>query len=83
MRIVPYENDERLSERMSSPLIIKVIKAGNNYFPVIVKLSTLLPQAGKEMRRGNNWNKQDVRNINFSKIDEFLNKLPNKKEILL
>ncbi|MGB9762571.1 MAG: hypothetical protein ACPLW7_00915, partial [Minisyncoccia bacterium] len=81
MRIVPYENNKRISERMSSPLIIKVIKAGTNYFPVVVKLSTLLPQAGKE--EGNKWNKQEVKNITFPKIDEFLNNLPNKQEILL
>ncbi|MEN3047112.1 MAG: hypothetical protein ABDH49_09180, partial [Candidatus Hydrothermales bacterium] len=43
VRIVPYRRedsgDSRLSDRWASPLIFKIIKANNLYFPVIVKLS--------------------------------------------
>jgi CRISPR-associated protein Cmr1 len=88
VRIVPYENtNNRFSERMASPLIIKLIKVENNvekkYFPVIVRLSTSLPLAGKERKEGNKWQKEQVQNINFTKIDEFLNNIRNKEEICL
>jgi CRISPR-associated protein Cmr1 len=84
VRIVPYENtNNRFSERMASPLIIKLIKVEKKYFPVIVRLSTSLPLAGKERKEGNNWQKEQVQNINFTKIDEFLNNIRNKEEICL
>jgi CRISPR-associated protein Cmr1 len=84
VRIVPYENtDNRVSERMASPLIIKLIKVERNYFPVIVRLSTNLPLAGKERKERNNWKKERVHKINLAKIDEFLNNIKNKEEICL
>jgi CRISPR-associated protein Cmr1 len=84
VRIVPYENtNNRVSERMASPLIIKLIKVEKNYFPVIVRLSTNLPLAGKERKERNNWKKEQVQEINLTKIDEFLNKIKNKEEMWL
>jgi len=84
VRIVPYENtNNRFSERMASPLIIKLIKVERNYFPVIVRLSTNLPLAGKERKERNNWEKERVQKINLTKIDEFLNNIKNKEEICL
>jgi CRISPR-associated protein Cmr1 len=89
IRIVPYEKTsrkngfERISERMASPLMIKLIKVEKNYFPVIIKLSTKLPFAGKERKVKNEWERERVEKINFAKIEEFLNNIKNKEEICL
>ena len=48
VRMVPYKDSKRLSERLASPLIFKVIKSGNLYFPILFKLNCELPQVGKE-----------------------------------
>jgi len=85
VRIVPYSknNEKRLSERMASPLIIKLIRADNNYFPILIKLSTTLPLAGKEEKTKDVWIKKEIREIEMSKIDEFINKIKSKEEIYI
>ena len=84
MRIVPYMKDKRISERMASPIIIKVIKANNRYFPILIKLSTYFPYIGKEIKNDRVWIKSnDIKNINDFKINEFLNNINNKEEIIL
>lgn len=90
IRIVPYEKDNknkynRISERRASPVIIKVIKAGNSYFPIIVALSGVIVlngAVGKEIskKRGKEkiWIKAEPNNIkevNNTKIKEFLDSL--------
>lgn len=75
IRMLPYRDNTRLSERMGSPIIFKVIKSGNLYFPLIIKLNTDIGWVGKEERIGNRWgkaNRNDVKPINFSKVDEFI-----------
>ncbi len=85
VRLVPYgikdkNKLERLSDRWSSPLIFKVIKSDNNYFPVIVKLSPGgVNKIGKEFRRGNEWELDNNQTSPYS--DELINKfLENLKD---
>jgi len=86
-RFVPYKGDERLSDRRSSPLIFKVIKAESLYFPVIVKLSGDIVYGGKvakEQKQDNKWKfafQKDIKDINGSILDEFLGSLKNKEEV--
>lgn len=86
IRMVPYEKKKRAGERLSSPIIIKVIKANSLFFPVIIKLSfkkTL--EIGRENKSHNKWGKaklSDIKRVEETKINEFLNLLKNKsKEI--
>lgn len=77
VRMVPYKDNKRLSERLSSPLIIKIIKAKAKdlYFPVIVKLNYEIGRVGKEGKPGRNWipaSPNNIKNVNFKKIEEFL-----------
>ena len=85
VRIVPYQknNEKRLSDRMASPLIIKLIEIENNYFPLIIKLSIIPPLVVKEEKMGNEWIKKEIKKIDSTKIDEFLNEIKNKEEIYL
>jgi len=86
VRMVPYKNQRRLSERRASSLIIKVIKSGNLYFPTIIKLSGDMGSAGKEQKVNRKWveaNKDDIKQVNFGKIEEFLNSFNDKVEILI
>jgi len=82
-RFVPYKGNRRLSERRSSPLIFKVIKAENLYFPIIVKLSGDIVYDGGIGReeRQDKWSLISKRSIDDSILDEFLNSLKDKVEV--
>ncbi|MEO0296961.1 MAG: type III-B CRISPR module RAMP protein Cmr1 [candidate division WOR-3 bacterium] len=85
-RMVPYDNNkERLSERWASFLIFKVIKSSNNlYFPVIVKLSPGgVNYIGMEEKRDNKWNKSNVKKFTEKLVNNFLNGLPKREELIL
>ncbi len=73
VRMVPYKKVYRLSERFSSPLIFKVIKAGNIYFPLLVKLHFNEIYVGKEIKIGRKWKRERIEKIDAEAIiDEFL-----------
>ena len=86
-RFVPYRDGKRLSERRSSPLIFKVIKSEELYFPVIVRLSGEIVYGGKvakEQKQDNKWKfafQKDIKNINDSILNEFLGSLKGKEEV--
>ncbi len=80
IRLIPYYNKRRLSERFASPLIIKILKYGNVYYPMITRLSGINLETGKEFRT-NRWNyasSSDIKPINYKIIDEFFNTLKNE-----
>lgn len=87
VRMVPYDNKERISDRLASPLIIKVIRSNNLFFPVLIRLNFEIGKVGKEIKNKNEWQKAsppDIKEVNLSKIDEFLNSLKSQaKEILI
>ena len=73
-RMVPYKNDDRLSERFASPLIFKVIKSDNLYFPILLQLNCDIQEVGKEEKERNKGRKL-VNSLNRSAknlIEEFL-----------
>lgn len=82
MRIIPYgENDKPLSDRLSSPLIIKIIKTKNSYFPLVIQTKMKVEKVGKEIKSGFTWpeaKKGDIKDFNTGKLEEFLNILKNK-----
>lgn len=91
VRLVPYKNIVgkrfvRLSDRWSSPLIFKVIKSENNYFPVIVKLSPGgFDTIGKEIRINSEWRLDNNRTSAYSEklINKFLQTLSDAEELEL
>lgn len=72
VRMVPYKDDKRLSERLASPLIFKVIKSGNLYFPILFKLNCELPQIGKEKKDGGWSLVGSPQRVSQQLIDDFL-----------
>lgn len=82
IRMVPYSDNGRLSERMGSPIIFKIIKSGTLYFPLIIKLNTAIRLVGKEKRIEGEWkvNRNNVRPINFSKLDDFISFMKKEAE---
>jgi len=79
-RFVPYKGNRRLSERRSSPLIFKIIKAESLYFPIIVKVSGDIVYHGR-IGREVGQNLKELRSVDDSILDEFLNSLKNKVEV--
>ncbi|MEG3064679.1 hypothetical protein [Acetomicrobium sp.] len=73
-RMVPYKNDDRLSERFASPLIFKVIKSDNLYFPILLQLNCDIPKVGKEEKERNKGRKlvNSPKQISQNLIEEFL-----------
>ncbi|MEN3046694.1 MAG: type III-B CRISPR module RAMP protein Cmr1 [Candidatus Hydrothermales bacterium] len=91
VRMVPYREESKdacLSDRWASPLIFKVIKSNNLYFPVVVKLSAGgVHFVGKEVKVGNKWKLDENARVFIMRIDErlienFLNSLPQDREEL-
>ncbi|HPT63680.1 MAG TPA: type III-B CRISPR module RAMP protein Cmr1 [Candidatus Atribacteria bacterium] len=78
VRMVPYGSDKRLSERLASPLIFKVIKSGNLYFPILFKLNCDLPQIGKEKKDGGWSLVGSPQRVSQQLIDDFLGSLKGK-----
>lgn len=78
VRMVPYGSDKRLSERLASPLIFKVIKSGNLYFPILFKLNCELPQIGKEKKDGGWSLVGSPQRVSQQLIDDFLGSLKGK-----
>lgn len=86
VRMVPYSKEKNLSDRYASPIIFKIIKSNNLYFPLIVKLSAGgVSHVGKEIRRNRGWilEKSSIRSFSENLIDEFLNSLNKKEELIL
>ncbi|MCS7202297.1 MAG: type III-B CRISPR module RAMP protein Cmr1 [Dictyoglomus sp.] len=84
IRLVPYETNKRLSERYASPVIFKVIKSNNLYFPIIVALSAGgINYIGKEKRENNYWKLDEQQRFFEDPIKEFLNSLSKKEELVL
>jgi len=83
IKIVPYElvgnRSKKISERMASPLIIKLIRYENKIYPIITKMSIPKIFVGKEQ----NNRFQEKQEINDSVINNFLNSINNKQEIQL
>lgn len=91
VRMVPYKHKNEkglLSDRWASPLIFKVIKSNNLYFPVIIKLSGGgVDYIGKEIKYEKDWKLDNnrIQNFNEELVNAFLNSnsLPDKKELEL
>ena len=88
LRMVPYQkiknNFNRLSERLASPIIFKLIKSKNFYFPLIIKLSGGdIKYIGAEEKRGKEWELKELQDFCEDLIWEFLKTFKNKEEILL
>lgn len=91
VRLVPYEvkginNKRLLSDRWSSPLIFKVLKSGDNYFPIIVKLIPGgLNSIGKEKKVGGKWrlDKNQTSHYSDKLINKFLQTLSDAEELEL
>ncbi len=83
IKIVPYKlvenRPKKISERMASPLIIKLIRFQNKIYPIIIKLSIPKILVGKEQ----NNRFQERQEVNDSVINDFLNSINNKQEIQL
>ncbi len=78
-RMVPYKNDDRLSERFASPLIFKVIKLEDLYFPILLRLNCDIPKVGKDERNVGKEERNEVwklvnspKQISQNLIEEFL-----------
>ncbi|MCX7735017.1 MAG: type III-B CRISPR module RAMP protein Cmr1 [bacterium] len=84
VRMVPYTKQRTLlSDRWASPIIFKVIKSNNLYFPVIVRLkSGGVEFVGKEEKKDNRWLSSQAQKIDESLIDQFWNSLLGKGEEL-
>jgi CRISPR/Cas system CMR-associated protein Cmr1 (group 7 of RAMP superfamily) len=89
VRMVPYKDGNRISERRASPLIVKVIKLNKLFFPIIIVLSgEIAPQGtvGKEEKNNKQWSKageNNIKQVNYSKVYEFLDLLnKDKPEII-
>jgi len=67
-KIVPCRNRRKVSDRFSSPIIFKVIKSQNLFFPLVLKLNVNMNEIGKEEGR----NVREVRIADMSKVNEFL-----------
>ncbi len=88
IRMVPYGKVrgkyKRLSERLGSSVIFKLIKSKGSYFPVIIKLSGKgVGYIGKEEKHGRSWYLKESKKFSEDLIFEFLSKFKNKEEILL
>ncbi len=92
VRIVPYKNNKRVSERWASPLILKIIKSNNDlYFPIIIKLSSGgVNSIGKEKKRKKDkkeekWilDNNKIKKFDESLVNEFLNNTNAKEEIII
>lgn len=82
-RLVGYKGNKMLSDRRSSPLIIKLIKHNETYIPFVLKLGgRLLPKDAhiiKEVRAGKCWNAtNDKQKEDQKEIDAFLGILSKK-----
>ncbi|WP_041446409.1 type III-B CRISPR module RAMP protein Cmr1 [Pseudothermotoga thermarum] len=74
VRLVPYDQKGRISDRFASPLIIKIVRSNGKYFPVLIHLTVDPIFAGKESKDGKRWMTATVnerKKLNFSVIDEF------------
>ncbi len=66
-------------ERSASRLIIKVLKANNNYYPIVILLKgPLLPENHKIEIKG-----EEKEIPDYSIIEEFFNKFESKYEVQL
>lgn len=65
--IVPYRNKKELS-RFSSPLIFKVIKSQDKFFPMVIKLNTEFCDVGKK-------GSKKFQRADTSKLDEFISEI--------
>jgi len=68
VKMVPYSTHGKLSDRFSSPIIFKVIKSQNLFFPLVFKLNVNMNKIGKE--EGSNV--CDAKIADMSKVNEFL-----------
>ncbi len=86
IRMIPYNNAKRrLSERLASPLIIKVIEVNSLFFPMLIKLNYNIGDVGKEIRANREWhyaNKGDVKKVDMKKIDEFFDELKKQTQTM-
>ncbi|HOQ40247.1 MAG TPA: type III-B CRISPR module RAMP protein Cmr1 [Fervidobacterium sp.] len=81
VKMVPCGTHGKLSDRFSSPIIFKVIKSQNLFFPLVLKLNVNMNKIGKEEGH----NVHDIKTADMSKVDEFLELVKNDevKEILI
>ena len=81
-RIVPYKDTKQmLSDRWASPLIIKVIKSKDLYFPILIKLRNNFDSevfVGKEKREEREWSLEKIVKINSNKIEEFIKSIKSE-----
>lgn len=89
LRLVPYESDKlderyRLSTRLASPLIFKVLKGKGGYFPIIVKLPQKdTPFIGLEEKKGKNWLPIKIKKFNEYLVEKFLENFKEKEELVV
>lgn len=89
VRMVPYikneQDEKRISERLASPLIFKVVKGDKKFFPILVSLSgRLIAYVGKEKkevreeyRRNEEWELDEVKELKDTLMLNFLDKIKN------
>ncbi len=84
MRLVPYKNSQnRLSDRWASPVIFKVIRGNEIYFPVIVILNPGgIKWIGKE-KKDRDWTLEEIKEVDWSILDDFKKILKPIKELAL
>lgn len=83
IRMVPYTENSKLSNRWSSPIILKVIKSRELYFPIVVKLSPGgISYIGKEIRTNRNWKLKDRKPVTEELLNDFISFLSPKAEVL-
>jgi len=68
VKMVPCSTHGKLSDRFSSPVIFKVIKSQNLFFPLVLKLNVNMDEIGKEEGH----DVCEVRKADMSKVNEFL-----------
>lgn len=79
IRLVPYSNGRWISDRFGSPVIIKICKCGNNFHPIIIKMSGVNLQVGKEVReRSSERANNNIKPIDYKILDEFINTIKNE-----
>jgi len=89
MRIISYDNNDRFSERRSSPLIFKVLKVNKSlFFPVIVLLSGDLLPSGVKLRKEvkSNWKWSPAKNTSppdKTFLTDFIDRFTAKQEVTL